>query len=372
MAQQVLIYGGSGLGKTTLIGMFARYQYERIGKPIRLATCDSGLGPIKQEVQEGFIIPLCIETAEAPIPVMKKISRGEWPAKEIDAQRGLWDMSLASKWVSLMTPQDMPGGYAVEGVTRLCELAKNSLLDRQQSIGEPLVGVHELMGEKFAFQSRGTIGAVQSIVSNLIGNFRGLPVDRIMWTGHEGKGKDERGLTVLGPATIGLALTNLISGWFEITLHVDAYQYAAPTVTNSKRQRMQRRAWFENHPDVDLPKFYWPAKAGVDLAANEVLEQYFPDGYMPLIVSGKNYVQGIHTLLNIVDYGCLPGELPEQPQEFVEPEAASVEVADDAKADAAPVDTPETSSPDEPLIEKLEQAEGKAAVMLSRAKRGKK
>lgn len=339
MSQTILSYSESGLGKTSNVGQFARYQFHRTGKPIRLVTCDSGFGPCQPEVEEGMIIPICLETCVHPVPVLNKLSKGEWPVKAIEPKQGLWGTDIGSSFIKLKPGE--AGGYAVEGLTRICELVRKAWTDEQRNIGEPLQGQFEQMGEKFAFQSRGTLFGIQQLINNVVINFRGLPVDRVLWTGHESKGKDLMGSQVLGPATTGQALTDKISGWFEIVLHHDSYQYEEPSRRDPSRmlKKTAMRAWFQRHPDADYPKMYWPAKLGLSPQLTAAMYSYFEEGYFPLIldmVTGE-YVQGIHTFLSIIDNGGrLPEAQVEQPIPFEpteEPEwiAASVVAEDEIR-----------------------------------------
>ena len=325
MAQTILTYSESGLGKTTSIGLFARYQFNMTGKRTRLVTCDSGFFPCQKEVDEGIIIPLCLESAPYPIPVLNKLSRGEWPSSPIDVKRGLWNMGKGSVFVKDLTDTS---AYAVEGLTRICELMRKALTDDQQQTGEPLQGQFEQMGEKFAFQSRGTLFSIQQLIYNIVTNFRGVQVDRVLWTGHEGKGKDINGRTVFGPATTGQALTDKVSGWFEIVLHHDSFQYQelsrqkfdpdGKPLPRVMLNKTAMRAWFQRHPDVELPKMYWPAKLGLPPELTAVMYDYFEEGFFPLIMNMQTgeYQQGLHTFLHIIDHnGDVPGALPQQPQE---------------------------------------------------------
>lgn len=282
---------------------------------------------MQEQINSGVIIPLQLSTAKYPIPALKKLSRGEWPTKEIDAKRGLWEMGDKSMWKNI-DQNDTPGGYAIEGLTRVCELAKKALLDEQRSIGEPLQGIYEQQDEKFAYGSRGTIGAVQTILANATTNFKGLNCERVLWTGHQGKGKDERGIAAFGPATIGTAQVSSISGWFEITLHHDSFSYAAPTKANVRRQKSGARAWFERHPDSELPKIFWDAKIGTSTKLAALVLQYWEDGNIPLLMDAATggYLQGLDTLLHLIDHGCLPGELAEQPVEVMEVVETETEV----------------------------------------------
>ena len=372
MAQTLLEYSESGLGKTTSIGLFARHQFSRTGLPTRLITCDSGFGPCQPEVDEGIIIPICIEASTHPVPVINKLSKGFWPKVAINAKEGLWATDLTDEFVSITHATDkryasgvrplapserICGGYAVEGLTRICELVRKAWTDEQRNIGEPLQGVFEQQGEKFAFQSRGTLFAIQQLINNLVLNFRGLPVDRVLWTAHEGKGKDLGGRMVLGPATTGQALTDKVPGWFEIVLHHDSYQYQQLS-RDGKRQLTKTaiRAWFQRHPDVELPKLFWPAKLGLSPELTGRMYEYFEEGYFPLIMdmaTGK-YLQGLHTLLEIIDNGGSLGEaLPDQPIEVSIPnEPATKEGSSDEDVQA---------TPEENVVEIRATADGTAA-----------
>lgn len=369
------MYSESGLGKTTNIGLFARYQFEKTGKRTRLITCDSGFGPCQREVDDEIIIPLCLESAPYPIAVLNKLSRGEWPVKAIDVKAGLWEMGKGAIFEKTYFPfrTDL-GGIAVEGLTRICELLRKALTDSQQGTGEPLQGQFEEMGEKFAFQSRGTLFAIQQLINNIVINFRGIPVDRILWTAHESKGKDIMGRSILGPATTGQALTDKVCGWFEIVLHHDSFQYAAPTAANPRRMHTAMRAWFERHPDAEMPKMFWPAKLGLNPKLTGAMYSLFEDGYMPLIMDMKTgeYQQGIHTFLHLIDHdGRLPGEgLVEQPVEmvdgFVEAQDGVVLQTEETGTDATTVERTEaTEEPvlvDEvamPMVESIVASEGK-------------
>ena len=164
MAQPVLIYGASGTFKTSQIGPFADYEFARTGKPTRLITCDSGFGPVVDQISRGTIIPLRLETCPHPVPVLTKLSRGEWPVSVIDQNAGAWYLESNAQFEQV---SHITGAYAVEGLTRICELVRQAWTAEQRESGEPLQGKYEQMGEKFAFQSRGTLFSIQQLINNL-------------------------------------------------------------------------------------------------------------------------------------------------------------------------------------------------------------
>jgi len=298
MAQSILLYGESSTFKTTQIGLFADYEFQRTGLPTYLTTCDSGCGPVSDQVTRGTIIPLRLESCPHPVPVLNKLSKGMWPAKAINVQEGLWDMGPGSLFVPITT---IAGAIAVEGLTRICELVRKAWCDEHREMGEPLQGKYEQDGESFAFQSRGTLFGTQQLINNIVINFRGLPVDRVLFTAHESKGRDVTNKTVFGPATTGQALTDKVGGWFEVTLHHESYQYTAKSKTGKQVLRAGVRAHFQRHQDSEVKGMYWPAKLGVDpVILTRVLDIY-EEGWIPLAMHGEQYVSGLHSLLYLID-----------------------------------------------------------------------
>lgn len=298
MAQSILLYGESSTFKTTQIGLYADYEYDRTGLPTRLITCDSGFGPVQDQVQRGTIIPLRLESAMHPVPVLNKLSKGMWPLRIINEHEGLWAMNPGDSFVS-MTHQT--GAIAVEGLTRICELVRKAWCEEHREMGEPLQGKYEQDGESFAFQSRGTLFGVQQLINNLVIGFRGLPVDRVLFTAHESKGKDVTGKSMFGPATTGLALTDKVSGWFEVTLHHESYTYAVKTKTGKQVTRPGVRAYFTRHQDHEVKGMYWPAKLGVSAAISSRIFDIYDEGWIPLAMQGEEYVSGLHSLLYLID-----------------------------------------------------------------------
>lgn len=314
MGHTILLYGESGLYKTTQIGLFADYQFDLTGYPTYLATCDSDFKPCQDQVDRGTIIPLQLEACPHPIPAAYRLSKGMWPAKAIDARAGLWDAAEGSPWIQLDMSQ--VGGFAFEGLNRFCELAAKSMVEEGRSSPR---GSYTQLGINFAFRSQSLYGDIQQVINNLVINFRGLPV-RVLWTAHESKGKDLTGVAKFGPATLGTALTNVVSGWFGITLHLESYQYQQ-YARDGKRvlTRNGVRAFFERHPDPDMPKMYWPCKLGVTPQLTSYIYRQWEEGYFPLMLNMDTevYECGIHTFLGVVDSnGVVANDtpLPQRPE----------------------------------------------------------
>ena len=339
MPQSILLYGESGVYKTTQIGLYADYQFNRTGKPTRLITCDSGLAPVSDQIMRGTLIVLRLESCPHPIPVMNKLSKGQWPVKAIDSDAGLWDCRPGASFEQVAQGIST-GAYAVEGLTRICELVRKAWTDDQQQIGEPLQGCYEQDGEKFAFQSRGTLFATQQLINNFVINFRGLPVDRVLFTAHESKGRDIGGREILGPGTTGQALTDKVPGWFEVCLHHESYQYSHKLRDGRTVVRTGVRVHFARHPDKQIKGMYWPAKLGVNPAITSRIYDIHEDGSFPLVMDGEQYISGLHTFLYLIDnegsYETRePIEAAQSHGEFVPPELDSQGEQDEGQGQEA-------------------------------------
>lgn len=366
MGHTILLYGESGLFKTTQIGLFADYQFELTGHPVYLATCDSDFMPCRDQVERGTLIPLQLEACPHPVPVINKLSKGMWPIKCLDQAAGLWDLSDVSTW----KPLDFKrvGGLAVEGLTRICELASKEWCEEGRSNPR---GQFTQMGENFAFRSQSMYGDIQQMINNAVINYRKLPT-RVLWTAHESKGKDLTGLTKFGPATMGPALTNFVSGWFGITLHLESYQYQQ-WAQDGKRilTRNGVRAFFERHPDPELSKMFWPCKLGVTPALTAQIYSQWEEGYFPLILNmgTGEYECGIHTFLKVVDSRGIvvdDAPLPQRPEiQLTLPEAEvpvetlPVEVVVDAPTAAETQPEPQPEPPAASMDEALPGGTGK-------------
>jgi hypothetical protein len=339
MAQSLLLYGESGTFKTTQIGLFADYEFERTGLPTRLITCDSGFGPVASQVERGTIIPLRLEACPHPVPVLNKLSKGLWPSRVINIADGLWYMDPGAQFESYTGSKIRTGAVAVEGLTRICELVRKSWCDEHREMGEPLQGKYEQDGEQFAFQSRGTLFGTQQLINNLVINFRGLSVDRVLFTAHESKGKDVTGKTMFGPATTGLALTDKVSGWFEITLHHESYQYAIKKGMKTLI-RPGVKAYFTRHADKEVKGMYWPAKLGVSAQIAARMFELHDEGWIALAMDGEEYVSGLHSFLYAIDNGGsyetqAVADIATEQGEYVEPAVQTESLSDEQISEVA-------------------------------------
>jgi hypothetical protein len=83
MAKTVVIFGDSGLGKTTNAGFAAKYIYEKTGGRIVRYICADGGGirPIQPLIDVGVIEPFYLAHVPNPLVVLRKLSQGYWPER---------------------------------------------------------------------------------------------------------------------------------------------------------------------------------------------------------------------------------------------------------------------------------------------------
>lgn len=266
-ANSLLIYGDSGRYKTTNVGRFARYMYEKTGRPVRVISADGGgWGPMQGEIDAGIIDALRVVESEQPLPLLRKLGQGYWPKGQSLSLDGLDNVSA----------------YAVESLQSLGTMLMRYIVRSGRKISEEVVGqfvesVPSIEGgmkdEKFSAPARSHYGFVQNELLGLIANFRALPVERVLFTAGEGKGQDDMtNQMVYGPLSIGKALTDRLP--FEVG---DLLHFQGAAVNNQIEVRM----YFKPHLDA-VTKVAWPAKARLQPTQLGALDKRFPLGYIVL------------------------------------------------------------------------------------------
>jgi hypothetical protein len=282
-ANTILVYGETGTFKTSNVGRFARYIYEKTGKPTRLVSADGGgWMPVQAEIDAGIIQALRIVEAEQPLPLLRKLGQGYWPVDGRLVLGGLEDV----------------GAYAVEGLTSIPMLLLRHLVKTGRKVSEEVIGKFtesiEVDGKKveesFSAPSRSHYGFIQNFVLDMLASFRALPVERVLFTAHEGKGSDDiTNQMVYGPATVGKAITDRLPSEVGDLLHF----YAVPVGT--PKSRLEVRCYLDKHPDTQT-QILWPAKTRLQPEQLAEFTSKWPDKYFPLTLE-----QGIEAYLRFQD-----------------------------------------------------------------------
>jgi hypothetical protein len=312
--QSILIYGGSSSGKTTQIGLYARYQHYVTGAPVYYIGADSGWEAAADEVAMGILKPYSL-SSHPNIPwALRRLTKGFWPA-QIDPVTG-----------AAVNPLDfrpMPelgircGGLAVEGITRINELLSGTLSnDWQLDTQEPLTAKFRIRGdgtllqgksldlieagdeESFSMASRGTYKFVQEQTLDYVNRFKAHPfAPRLLMTAHQGEGKSNEGVSarVLGPSIFGKAGVANAPGWFSHYFHIESIPASANNNPDMKA------LWFVFHPDRAGSGLLWPSKLGVTPRLHNYFCQQNPWGFIPSWIDQHGLRGGIGTFLQSYD-----------------------------------------------------------------------
>jgi hypothetical protein len=114
----------------------------------------------------------------------------------------------------------------------------------------------------FANAAPSHYGTAQGFVMDIIRDFAHLPVDRVVWSAHEAKGKDAyTGATIYGPGLVGQAATKDLPVMMGDMLHLDRYDEEVSDPNNPADRYRQSgvRAWMKPHIDPEMPSILWPA-----------------------------------------------------------------------------------------------------------------
>lgn len=251
----MLCYGASGEGKTALIGQLADYVHTTTGKITRLISADGGgWDPLSLHIARGIIDPIHLTDG---LSALRALCRGE------------------GDWIS---QKEDVGAYAFEGLTSFADLIMSAVKGRR--LGQDPAFSFEEGGERFFGLNQVYYGFAQEEIKSLVTRTQSLPVNYVLWTALETKGKDEQGSPVYGPQVAGKATVARAPQWFSDTIHLESYLLdgGIDITTKAKKVIRKRYAWFESHPEITTGILY-PAKARVPLSLYSELKRVFPGGF---------------------------------------------------------------------------------------------
>lgn len=259
----MVLYGSTGSRKTSQLGDFAKYIYEKTGKTTRLISADGGgYGPVQNYVNAGIIEPWRLVEEPNPKSALMKASRGAWPEKLVNGlnvNNRIIEPSRGARREALKAV----GAYAIEGWTSIASLLMRDSVSKGQKISEDVVGQFVEEGETFGAPARSHYGFVQNLTLDYIRNFSSLQVERVCYTALEGKGEDKiTNKLEYGPMVAGKAITAAIPQYVGDCLHFEDYTIEVGVDKDSKAKLLETgvRAWFQQHPDPQTG-VNWPAKS---------------------------------------------------------------------------------------------------------------
>ena len=262
----LVLYGPTGSRKTSQIGEFAKYIYEKTGKVTRLVSTDGGgWAPIQDLINAGIIDAWRLTDEPELLSALMGASIGAWPKNLVNGIRPGGPTFAPNDKARALAGV---GAYAIEGWFSIASACMRYLVSKGRKINEDVVSKFTESGDfgefSFGAPSRGHYGFVQSFILDIIRNFSSLPVERVLYTSLEGKGEDKltKGLQY-GPAVAGSAITAAIPQYVGDCLHFEDYtEESAVDPANPKQKLVETkiRCWFQSHPDTQTGVM-WPAKA---------------------------------------------------------------------------------------------------------------
>ncbi len=276
MANRTLcLYGATETGKTSQIGMLARYLYEKTGKPLRYITADGGsLDPIKPYIKAGIIQPFNILSMDSPLFWITKVIEGIFP-ENTDETGALLNDKLSNKDYSNVS------GYAIEGITSIAEAILTETKAKKLSQNAPysFSMTNSAAGSAtYTAPSQSHYGFVQQFIMEMVMKSWSLPVDTVLWTAHEAQATDDmNNKAMAGIALVGSAATPTISKKVGTLIHLQR----SPEVDSKQLPtgKLETRCYFQSHPHPIYDKIPFAAKSRLHPEGLAKLLQIHKEGY---------------------------------------------------------------------------------------------
>ena len=261
----IILYGASGLAKSTNAKFFARYMYEKSGgKPVRLVTFEDSTKLIFQPLIDSQIVqPLFVTKSTNPLVLLRRVSKGDWPI--FDDRGGVKGWQAKADWVGQIS------AYVIEGLSSGSEQLLEFFREMGWFLREQKADSIDTLGEKFSTSSQTSYGVVQLEMLRALKSFGMLPVDRILWTAHEGSGVEDSE-AIRGPALVGKAGTGAIQKYCGLLIHAEGVKEANSAV-------FRPRFFFKRHADPKLTTISYPAKTTMPSEMVVDLDKTFPGGF---------------------------------------------------------------------------------------------
>lgn len=282
-AKTSIWFGESGMGKTTALSHLIEHVYETTGKITRVASIEHW-APLQRLIDAGIVELIDIREFPDPLPLMRRIYLGEWPATH-DKITELGASANATWITKIMRPADWSkvGLFGFEGITTFSSALLPDYVRKGRKVSQEIVGAYQEQGERFGAPAPSHYGAAQNAIIEMLVQLPKLPVDRIVWTAHEAKGEDDIYKTlVLGPGSVGKAITEKMQPLVDDLLH-----FWSPQKVD------ERRVYFERHAAGIGQDLKWPSKLGAHPTVKARLLTKWPGGYFTLKMDGEKYTEGM-------------------------------------------------------------------------------
>lgn len=242
-----LIYGATGLYKTSQIGWAATYIHEKYGKKTRMVTADGGgWAPLQSFIDAGIIEVWPIRNRPFLIEAIDKACQGWWPV-EVDDPKSPLEPPSANRSI-----RDV-GLYAFEGLTSFGSGIMSKIkVPGVQLSQDPNYVLRD--GETdYAGGSIAAFGFVQDRIYDFVMKSHMIPlVEKVLWTALEAKGEEQgTRLPVFGPDIEGKKATAKAGQWFGNMFHMEAGQQQVGVDEESQSVRLLTAVFMYMKPHAD-------------------------------------------------------------------------------------------------------------------------
>lgn len=304
MARSGIIYGDSGVTKSTACKHFSHYIYEKTGKGSLLLSMDGGgWGPMQPEIDAGVILPYRCNS-QVPLPVLRKISQGYWPEDSGETEISRTNLRKID-WQKF-------GGVIIEGVTSISQAIMRHLADTARKTGEDPVNPFpqnvivegQIVQEVFSGNNRAHYNFTQNQLYALISNLNAFPCEYVLFTGLESRAEEDDRTPIYGPQIAGKKATALVPSWVGDCIHAQGFavkrDVKVPDPADPKKEMLTTvvetvvRMYFMKHPDA-VTGINYPAKPRVSPEAIPQLLKEYPGGYFEPGLS-EGFDKYLHTI----------------------------------------------------------------------------
>ena len=296
----ILDYADSGDGKSSRAHSFARYYFAKSGgKKVRLvAVEDSSRNVFQDLIDAGIVEAIFMTDSRSPLTTLERILvDGDWPLigefEEKTDSKG--NVKRVQKWQKKEEWDGSVSAYIIEGLTTSCELILNYLTETGRFPREQSDGFSE-GGKTYMAASQTSFGFAQQEGIKILRNSGMLPVERVLWTAHEAKGKDEFGAeqAVRGPKLVGSAATDTVRKYVGVLLHADRVK--------NKSGKEEVRVYVTNHPDPKNTSVSWKAKITTTPTKAKELIAKWPEGFFVPTLPDADQLDGDDGLIPFLKF----------------------------------------------------------------------
>lgn len=264
-----LVYGRSGMGKTTWWLKIAKHLYETRGLKTRCYSGDGGFATVQASglIEAGVVELFQYTNRPHPFETTLFACQGKWPRDPEDHKSpwqpltpdvaklyGLWVYEGLSAMSKYLTSGSVEGGIAQRRGTG----QKTSAMDGAITFKDGEVSVSSITMSDF--------GSVQRTMYERVQETYRLP-GWVYWTAHQKDVDDaETKERLIGPEVLGKAMTSSIGASFGNTIHLDTAALKDASGKPVKKKdpvtkkdvdeiELERRAYTREHYDPDATNF---------------------------------------------------------------------------------------------------------------------